>query len=725
MKKNSNLKYIIFYVLIFAVIIGVVAFLFTGNKTEKPKFDDIVNYFEKDLVKEFVVDSDNNLTMTVIERDKDNNPVMENNKIKEKEITYRLRSLDLFIEECSGYYKNSTILENYDFEAPAVIPWWVSFLPYVLIVIVGIVLYILMMRAASGNEKKINAFGKARVKTPQNDKSKVLFSDVAGADEEKAELEEVVEFLKSPTKFSKLGAKIPHGVLLVGPPGTGKTLLAKAVAGEAGVPFFSISGSDFVEMYVGVGASRVRDLFETARRTPASIIFIDEIDAVGRHRGAGLGGGHDEREQTLNQLLVEMDGFGSHDGIIVIAATNRPDILDPALLRPGRFDRQITVNYPDIKGREEILKVHAKNKPFEESVDFAVIAKTTAGFTGADLANLLNEASLLAARRGKSLIGMDDIEDAYIRVVAGPKKKARAMKEREKKNTAYHEAGHAIIAHVLPHMDPVAQISIIPSGNALGYTLNPPAEDKYSVYKTELKEKIVMLLGGRAAEEIIFSDISGGASNDIDRATKLAKKMVTQLGMSEVIGLRSFGSGESEVFLGRDFSSSKDYSEETAAKIDAEIHSLVTEAYERAKTILSENIDKLHFVAEFLLKNEIMDGEQFKLAMDGAPSFEELEEMTAAKQRRSREENDKKRQQELAEERKRKEEERKRKEEEERKAKESAEGTPAEEIQASDNPEADNSAIGEDDIPTNEEAENADRSDDKKYGDDSSDSEEE
>ncbi len=454
-----------------------------------------------------------------------------------------------------------------------------------------------------------------------------------------------MDFLKDPARFTKLGAKIPHGVLLVGPPGTGKTLLAKAVAGEAGVPFFSISGSDFVEMYVGVGASRVRDLFEQARKTPASIIFIDEIDAVGRHRGAGLGGGHDEREQTLNQLLVEMDGFGSHDGIIVMAATNRPDILDPALLRPGRFDRQITVNYPDIKGREEILRVHTRNKPLEDSVDLARIAKTTAGFTGADLANLLNEAALLASRRDKELIGMDELEDAFIKVIAGPKKKSRSMKEREKKNTAYHEAGHAIIAHLL-ELDPVQQISIIPSGRALGYTLNPPADDKYSVYKQELKNKIAMLLGGRAAEEIVFGDISGGASNDIQRATETAKSMVTKLGMSELLGPRSFGSDHGEVFLGRDFSSNQDYSEQVAAEIDAEIHSIITEAYGKAKALLTEHMDKLHFISEFLLKNEVMDGEQFKAAMEGTPTFEELEEMTEAKKRRSREENEERRRQE-------------------------------------------------------------------------------
>ncbi|MBR0449965.1 MAG: ATP-dependent zinc metalloprotease FtsH [Clostridia bacterium] len=660
-KKNGNLKIIIFYIVLFAAIVVALTFMFNNSSGKTPpQYSDIVEYFQKDLVKEFTVSSDNVITMevyteyteapsapqaettapeaettapeaettapeaeTTAPEAETTAPKAEVGAVtitdgsKTKKIEYRLQSLELFVEDCGEYYRTNKNLVKYDIKAPTVLPWWVSFLPYLIVIVIIVILYFAIMKTAKNETGKINSFGKARVKTPQNDKNKVLFSDVAGADEEKTELEEVVEFLKDPAKFSKLGAKIPHGVLLVGPPGTGKTLLAKAVAGEAGVPFFSISGSDFVEMYVGVGASRVRDLFENARKHPASIIFIDEIDAVGRHRGAGLGGGHDEREQTLNQLLVEMDGFGSHDGIIVIAATNRPDILDPALLRPGRFDRQITVNYPDIKGREEILLVHAKNKPFEESVDFAKVAKTTAGFTGADLANLLNEASLLAARRGKSLIGMDDIEDAFIRVIAGPKKKSRAMKEREKKNTAYHEAGHAIVAHMLPSMDPVQQISIIPSGNALGYTLNPPTEDKYSVYKNELKEKIAMLLAGRAAEEIIFGDISGGASNDIERATDIAKKMVTRLGMSDVLGLRAFGSGQSEVFLGRDFSSSQDYSDETAAKIDAEIHAIITGAYNNAKQILTDNIDKLHFVAEFLLKNEIMDGEQFSAAMSG------------------------------------------------------------------------------------------------------------
>ncbi|MBR2346789.1 MAG: ATP-dependent zinc metalloprotease FtsH [Clostridia bacterium] len=654
MKKNSNLKIIIFYIVLFAVVILALSFMFNKNGEDKVTYSQIVDYFKSDRVAEFVVDDDFYIEMKVYELDADGNVLTSGDT---KTIGYQLQSLGLFVEDCSEYYKSNQNLKSYDIEPEAVFPWWVAFLPYLIVIIVLVILYFAMRNAANsaGGAGKMNSFGKAKVKTPQNDKNKVLFSDVAGADEEKAELEEVVEFLKAPGKFSKLGAKIPHGVLLVGPPGTGKTLLAKAVAGEAGVPFFSISGSDFVEMYVGVGASRVRDLFETARKHPASIIFIDEIDAVGRHRGAGLGGGHDEREQTLNQLLVEMDGFGSHEGIIVIAATNRPDILDPALLRPGRFDRQITVNYPDIKGREEILKVHAKNKPFEENVDFAAVAKTTAGFTGADLANLLNEAALLSARRGKTLIGMDDIEDAFIRVIAGPKKKTRARKPEELRKTAYHEAGHAILAHLLPTQDPVQQISIIPSGNALGYTLNPPKEDKFSVYKNELKEKIAMLLGGRAAEEIIFEDVSGGASNDIERATKIAKQMVTKLGMSDLLGLRAFGNDHGEVFLGRDFSSSQDYSDDTAAKIDSEIHKIISEAYDNAKRILTENMDKLHFVAEFLVRNEVMDGEQFAAAMEGNPSFEELEEMTEAKKRKSREENDRKRAELLAEERKRKE----------------------------------------------------------------------
>ena len=696
MKKKF--KHIIFYVILIAIVIAVCAFLFQGEDQAKMKYSDVVKAFKNEQVLEFEIDEGNVLTM-VFDKDTEEYAKYKTGESKDKKtyyVEYRLASLSIFHADLGETIQhqmttpvyqldengnkvldengNEIILRDAilkgEYVAPTQYPAWLTYVPIILIVIVLIVVYIIMSRqmangGAGGKMGGMGNFSKARAKMADAQaKDKVTFRDVAGADEEKEELEEVVEFLKDPSRFAKLGAKIPHGVLLMGPPGTGKTLLAKAVAGEAGVPFFSISGSDFVEMYVGVGASRVRDLFDTARKTPASIIFIDEIDAVGRHRGAGLGGGHDEREQTLNQLLVEMDGFGSHDGIIVIAATNRPDILDPALLRPGRFDRQITVNYPDINGRVEILKVHSRNKPLESSVDFTEIARMTVGFTGADLANLLNEAALLATRRGKSLIGMDDVNDAFIRVIAGPKKKARVMKESEKKNTAYHEAGHAMIAYLLD-LDPVQQISIIPSGRALGYTLNPPKEDKYSEYKSEMHKQISMLLGGRAAEEIVNGDVSGGASNDIERATKIAKKMITRLGMSDVLGPRSFGTDQGEVFLGRDFSSSQDYSEEVAAKIDSEIHELISSAYEKSKELLRQNIDKLHFIAEFLVKNEIMDGDQFKATMESEmPTMEEIEAIAEEKKRASEEANARRVQEE---------EERKRKLEEERLAKEAAE----------------------------------------------------
>ena len=638
---RKHLKSILFYLLLIGVIITVVSFMFQSTEQEKLVLSDVVDYFERDDVLEFVIDEDYYLSMTVIKRDEAGNPVMkaDGSGFESEAIGYQLQSLGLFQEYCGDFVANNQNLTHYEVQPVTPTPWWVSFIPYVVILLIFVVLWFFMMGSAGHGGSKLSSFGKARVHTPNEGKDKVTFDDVAGADEEKQELEEIVEFLKDPAKFTKLGAKIPHGVLLVGPPGTGKTLLAKAVAGEAGVPFFSISGSDFVEMYVGVGASRVRDLFENARKSPASIVFIDEIDAVGRHRGAGLGGGHDEREQTLNQLLVEMDGFGSHDGIIVMAATNRPDILDPALLRPGRFDREITVGAPDIKGRADILRVHSKNKPLEESVDLEVVAKKTAGFTGADLANLLNEAALLAARRNKSLIGMEDIDDAFIRVIAGPKKTSRVMSERERRNTAYHEAGHAIVDHVLPLLDSVHQISIIPSGRALGYTMSLPTEDKYSVYKDELMEEIAELLAGRAAEELVFGNISGGASNDIERATNIARKMVTQLGMSEVLGTVKYGTADSEVFLGRDFSSGADYSPETAAKIDAEIRRLLDEGYATAKRVLSENRERLDFVAEFLLKHEIMEGDQFDAAMNGA-TMEELEQMAEQKKQQSREENE-------------------------------------------------------------------------------------
>ena len=646
MKKS--VKQILFYVALIIIVVVICAMLFRQT-TVSMKYSDVVSAFKADesgqsQVEEFQIDKNNVLTIIF----REGSEMAETFGVKNaqgKYVTeYRLASLSIFHadlgDDIEEQIANGSLKGEY--VAPTQYSAWVSYLPIILIVVSLIVMYIIMTRSISAGGGKMNNFAKSRAKMANpSDRDKVTFRDVAGADEEKEELEEVVEFLKDPSRFAKLGAKIPHGVLLMGPPGTGKTLLAKAVAGEAGVPFYSISGSDFVEMYVGVGASRVRDLFDTARKSPASIVFIDEIDAVGRHRGAGLGGGHDEREQTLNQLLVEMDGFGSHDGIIVIAATNRPDILDPALLRPGRFDRQITVNYPDINGRVEILKVHSRNKPLEGSVDLKEVARMTVGFTGADLANLLNEAALLATRRGKSLVGMDDIADAFIRVIAGPKKKARVMKDEEKKKTAYHEAGHAMIAYHLG-LDPVQQISIIPSGRALGYTLNPPTEDKYSEYKSELKKEISMLLGGRAAEEIIYNDVTGGASNDIERATKIAKKMIMRLGMSDTLGPRAYGNNQSEVFLGRDFSASQDYSEELAAKIDNEINSIINKAYEKAKEILKGDIHRLHFIAEFLLKNEIMDGDQFKAVMENdCPVMEEIEAIAEAKKQKSIEDNKK------------------------------------------------------------------------------------
>ncbi len=636
--RKSNFKTVIMYVVLIAVVLIISTQLLNGTSgKEEITTKDIFGYFQNNQVKSFELDQDLNLKITLFEA----------NSQGKTELSYKLLDYQMFYERIFVPYVDTpeSTIENYDLEEPTSIPWWVDFLPFIIMTVLFIGFWIFMMNQANGKGGKIGGFGRARTKLGSADKIKVRFSDVAGCDEEKADLEEVVEFLRDPDRYRKLGAKIPKGVLLVGPPGTGKTLLAKAVAGEAGVPFYSISGSDFVEMYVGVGASRVRDLFETARKNPAAIIFIDEIDAVGRHRGAGLGGGHDEREQTLNQLLVEMDGFDGRESVIVIAATNRPDILDPALLRPGRFDRQVTVNYPDLRGREEILKVHSKGKPFENGVDLKRVAQTTVGFTGADLANLLNEAALIAARKRKMLIGNNDIEEASLKIIVGVPKKSYKIKEAEKLKTAYHEAGHAIIAHVLPSQDPVKLISIVPSGRALGYTLTPPTEDKYSEYKNGLKEEISMLLGGRAAESIIYDDVSGGASNDIQRATSIARKMVTRLGMSDELGPILYGSehGEGEVFLGRDFSNEKNYSEETAAKIDAEIKQIIKNAYTRSIEILRDNIDKLHFVAKFLQKNEVMDAEQFKAAMEGNPSVEELEAMTAERDRISREENENRR----------------------------------------------------------------------------------
>lgn len=493
-----------------------------------------------------------------------------------------------------------------------------EFLPILVMGVLLIAVWIFIMKKMGGGlgGKEMN-FGKAKIKNTNDEKRKTTFDDVAGADEEKEELQEIVEFLKAPEKYNKLGARIPKGVLLVGPPGTGKTLLARAVAGEAGVPFFSISGSDFVEMFVGVGASRVRDLFEQAKKNSPCIIFIDEIDAVGRQRGAGLGGGHDEREQTLNQLLVEMDGFGANEGVILIAATNRPDVLDPALMRPGRFDRQVIVSYPDINGREAILKVHARKKPLAPDVKLKTIAKTTAGFTGADLENLLNEAALLAARKNKKAITMEEIEEATIKVVVGAEKKTRVMSDKEKKLTAYHEAGHAICFHELATQDPVHEISIIPRGMAGGYTMPLPSEDKSYNSRTEMLEDIVVDLGGRVAEAIILDDISTGASNDIEKATKTARDMVTKYGMTKELGCICYGKDNSAVFLGRDMGHTQDYSEKTAAKIDELILEIVNNAYDRAETILKDNIDKLHEVAAYLIKHEKMGGDDFEAVMNG------------------------------------------------------------------------------------------------------------
>ncbi len=655
MKKN--IKVIIFYVVLIAVILTVTAVMLGGVNQKKTQYSDIVALFHSEQVKSFVIDENDVITVQTHD---------------DKQMSFALRDISLFLlqmgDTIDEQYK-AGIIESYNYEELPQIPWWVSLLPAVILIIGMVVFYIIMMNQMNkgmGMGGKIASFGKSKAKVADDDKEKTLFSDVAGADEEKEELMEVVEFLRDPGKFTRMGAKIPHGVLLVGPPGTGKTLLAKAVAGEAGVPFYSISGSDFVEMYVGVGASRVRDLFDTARKNPASIVFIDEIDAVGRHRGAGLGGGHDEREQTLNQLLVEMDGFNATSGVIVIAATNLPDILDPALLRPGRFDRQVTVDYPDVKGRREILEIHAKNKPLEEKSDLDVIAKTTIGFTGADLANLLNEGALLAARKGKHLIGREDLEEALIKVIVGVKKRSKVISEKEKKLTAYHEAGHAVVTHFVSPETPVHQISVIPSGRAGGYTLSLPKDDRSYSSRSDMENEIVTLLGGRMAEKLVLGDISTGASNDIQRATNMARNMVTRYGMSDLLGPIVYGPEHSadEVFLGRDFSSGRNYSEETAAKIDEEIKRIVAEAYAKAEKILSEQMEKLHFIAAFLMKHEIMEEELFRAAMDGtASTMEALEEMMEEKKRQSDAANAEKAEKNAEEEAKREEE---RKAEEER-----------------------------------------------------------
>ncbi len=530
-------------------------------------------------------------------------------------------------EEIEQQIANGTL--KVDTPQPTAPPWWLSFLPSFGLIIIMIVFWVIFMRQSQGGGPGgAMSFGKSRAKLSVDDKNKKTFDDVAGEDEEKEELKEIVEFLKDPQKFRELGARIPKGFLLVGPPGTGKTLLAKAVAGEAGVPFFSISGSDFVEMFVGVGASRVRDLFDHAKKNSPCIIFIDEIDAVGRQRGAGLGGGHDEREQTLNQLLVEMDGFSLNEGVIVIAATNRPDILDSALLRPGRFDRQVLVDVPDVKGREAILNVHAKGKPLAEDVRLDVLAKTTVGFTGADLENLMNEAALRAAKNGQKTISMFDLEESIMKVIAGPEKKTRVVTEKERKLTAYHEAGHAVVSKMLPTQDRVHQISIIPRGRAGGYTLSLPKDDVSYTSKTEMVEEIISLLGGRVSEKLFLEDISTGASNDIERATAIAKNMVVKYGMSDLLGTRCFGSSNDEVFIGRDLGHTKDYSEDVASKIDSEIKRIIDESFARCSEILSQQADKVKATAELLLEKEKVSHEEFEAIFSGQKSLEDTDNDT-------------------------------------------------------------------------------------------------
>ena len=625
--KKINWKTIIPYILIPLLFVGFIFMYQEETKEPDLTYSNLIQYFHEDKVSEVeVVISSGNLKYKLWNDD--------------KTYTYDLPSVDLFVNDVHDgilAYNDANPEKpiKYNLEAGKSGAWLSSMLPLLLSTAGLILLMVIMFRKmntsiSSENNRAMN-FGKARVKRPDDEAKKVTFADVAGADEEKEELTELVEFLKNPDEFSKLGARIPKGVLLVGPPGTGKTLLARAVAGEANAPFFSISGSDFVEMYVGVGASRVRDLFKEAKKNQPSIIFIDEIDAVGRHRGAGMGGGHDEREQTLNQLLVEMDGFGANDGVIVIAATNRPDILDPALLRPGRFDRQVTVGYPDVKGREEILQVHAKNKPLAPDVDLHQIAATTVGFTGADLENLLNEAALLAAKRKLLSITMEEIEEATMKVVIGSEKKSRKITEKDKKITAYHEAGHAVSSYYLENKDPVTHISIVPRGMAGGFTLYTPEKDEMHMMKSRMLDDIVSLLGGRVAEKLIFNDISTGASNDIQRASEIARKMITKYGMSEKLGPIAFGSDNDEVFLGKNYNHTRNYSENVAAMIDEEVEKIINEAYERTEKILSEHIDKLHLLAETLVKLEKVNEEQFISLMENGELPEEKEEVTPEK----------------------------------------------------------------------------------------------
>ena len=595
------------YALLFAVVFYAVSFLQRADWEDGPDYSQIRTYFTQERVEYFTL-KDNVLTLTL--RD-------ENGSDKTSTFTYELARTDFFyndMHQLIDQQLSDGILKGYDYPPGIENAWWYSLVgPVLMVAAAGVFLFVIFRQraAASGGPPGANHFGHARTRTLSDQSKPVTFDDVAGAEEEKGELQEIVEFLRDPERFTALGARIPKGVLLVGPPGTGKTLIAKAVAGEAGVHFLSISGSDFVELYVGVGASRVRDLFEQAKKEAPAIVFIDEIDAVGRRRGAGLGGGHDEREQTLNQLLVEMDGFGSNEGVIVLAATNRQDILDPALLRPGRFDRQIYVGLPDIRGREAILKVHAKRKPLAEDVSLAQIAQATAGFTGADLANLLNEAALLAARQHSQFITAAHLHEAMLKVIAGPEKKSRVVTDHARRLTAYHEAGHAVVIHQLPTQDPVHQITIIPRGPAGGMTISLPTEDKAYLSKKELEERIAVCLGGRVAEELVLRDVSTGASSDIQKASELARAMVTKYGMSEKLGAIAYGSESDEIFLGRSMAQARTYSEEVAAQIDQEVKHIIEQAHARCRDILTQHRHELDITARYLLDHETMDAQTF------------------------------------------------------------------------------------------------------------------
>jgi len=590
-----------FYIVIFVIILFILTIVTSSGTSQELSYTEMLSQIQSGNVQSITLKGD----VATVEL------VTPNKGSKDNSYVVNISSIDSFTEMVTDAYDKEQI-KDFRVEPPPSAPWWVAILPTVGLIVVFVIFWVFFLQQSQGGGgNRVMSFGKSRAKVNTDDKKKVTFENVAGADEEKEELKEIVEFLKSPKKFIELGARIPKGVLLVGPPGTGKTLLAKAVSGEAGVPFYSISGSDFVEMFVGVGASRVRDLFEQAKKSAPCIVFIDEIDAVGRHRGAGMGGGHDEREQTLNQLLVEMDGFGVNEGVIILAATNRPDILDPALLRPGRFDRRVFVGLPDIKGREAILKVHSKGKPLGSDVMLEELAKSTPGFTGADLENLLNEAALLAARKDKKRIDMDDVKEATFKVVVGPEKKSRVMSEKEKKLTAYHEAGHAIAVKVASTTDKVDRVSIIPSGRAGGYTAHKPDEDKSYHTKAQLMEEIIIAMGGRAAEDIVLGEISTGASSDLKHANSVARGMITKFGMSENLGNMVFDEND-EIFIGRDFGHTRGYSEEVAAQIDKEVKHLIDLAYERTVTILKDNISVLHRIANALLEKEKLEGTEFE-----------------------------------------------------------------------------------------------------------------